>query len=279
MNAQTLYRESYTEILPLKGLLSLFGMATLLIFLGIMFEITQMLSVDLSDISKQIRGPASVPVAEVNVTYSEKRSWYDDAIIDDDSQTLTRTKNTLENWQKIEEFSKQWNLDSTGLYRVPSTEVRKDFIESSVKAYIDKRINGSIKRAKEGSALHTVGRVQSILKPSANFSLARNVKFVFKANVIQGQAILQLKNPYINNTTTVTDSGLVNIYLSKKIKPIDVSAKVSINANTGRYVASLERPVIVDNLTLTVNSEQSISGDIFSDDSTQSAYINYHIGF
>lgn len=190
------------------------------------------------------RAPSNfVPDVEASDRPSNVTLWYENILVEDTAGVMRRMRETYLNWEKTEEYARNWNVASTGLYEIRDQEDREKYFNKYILKYLDKRLSGEIKEAEEGSTLHRVGKVQKALKPQTRVEVNRYLKFKFKARVIQGKALMFVENPWVKNETSVKLDGRVNINLNKDFAALGLKANFDYNVNENQYEARLDKPL------------------------------------
>ncbi|WP_417335353.1 hypothetical protein [Halobacteriovorax marinus] len=190
------------------------------------------------------RGPSNfVPDVEASDRPNNVVLWYENILVEDTAGVMKMMRNTYQSWEQTEEYARNWNMTSTGLYEIKDQEDRQKYFNKYILKYLDKRLSGEIKEAEEGSTLHRVGKVQKALKPQTRVEVSKNLKFKFKARVLQGKALMFVENPWVNNETSVKLDGRVNININKDIAALGLKANFDYNVNKNEYEARLDKPL------------------------------------
>lgn len=194
------------------------------------------------EIKQHDRKPASsgAPDEEVIVAPQSLNIWVEVWLKDDDSGVMSGIRERLANWDKTDQYAKQWNLESTELYNTPSVDDRKKMILGNVWKYADKRLAGEIKNAEEGSTFHSVGKVEKALKPQASVSVAKDFALKFKARPLTGKAIIELRNPYFQYETTVALNGNLRTIASKEFKEVGLRAGSEFHTGDSMWIAFVD---------------------------------------
>jgi hypothetical protein len=204
------------------------------------------------------RAPASAFAAEeFEQAPAAQTIWLQKVWIADHAGVMDRVRNTFDYWDSQEEYAKNWNLESTGLFDIRDSKERASYFGSNILKYVDKRISGEIKNAEEGSAFHTVGQVQEALKPDAEVGLTENYKLKFRARVLEGKGTMLLINPYCEASMVVKLNGELNLVAKKKFDDIDTEAGIDVSVDEGRWLASIDHK-ITDNLIARASSELKV---------------------
>ncbi|MDD0854256.1 hypothetical protein HBN50_14175 [Halobacteriovorax sp. GB3] len=212
----------------------------------------------------QDRSPDNyVPNVEVQTIPERKKSVLEYVFVEDRAGVLVDMRNTLQRWDETNEYAKNWNLDTTGLYDIKDREDRVKYVNQKILKYLDKRVSGEVKQAKEGSTLHRVGQIQKSLKPQTNVAIASNVKLKVKARVLQGKTFIFVDNPYFDNKTTVSLTGKVKLEMGKRFDKAKLEAKTYYNVNEGEWVAYVDKE-LWSNTIGRVSSTQSDKDLLFS---------------
>lgn len=251
------------------------------------------------------RGPSNfVPDDEIQPLPLESKSWTQQILVEDDAGVLKGVQKDISAWQEKQDYARAWNLESTGVYDVDSVDEKKAYLQKMILKYADKRLSGEVKKAEEGSALHTVGQAQKALKPNAEAALTENFKLKFKARVLQGKAIMEVKNPYVDYSTTTNLKGDVDMNAAKEFKEVGVKtaahykatednlkvnmiksfedlnlqASIDYEVSDENWTASLQRP-IYKQLIGRVSSTQSEKEMILGDESEQRMEVMFNTSF
>lgn len=215
----------------------------------------------------QTRGPQShIPDVDYAPAPERITYWYESILVEDDAGVLRSMRGDFEGWQEREEYVKNWNLESTGLYTIVSRESKVNYFNKRILKYVDKRISGEVKRAERGSALANVGRAQKALKPNTKVSISKNVKLKFKARILQGTAIMRVVNPYVDYRTTYSFSDGLNMNMRKEFKNYRATASVDYKPQDKSYVTNFDK-AFTDKVSARISSSQSHDAVVFSSDS------------
>lgn len=227
----------------------------------------------------QNRGPQSFsPDVDYTPKPEARDVWYQYILVEDDAGVLRSIKNDLEKWEQEEEYVKNWDLESTGLYTIVSQERKKNYLGKRILKYVDKRISGEVKKAEEGSTLAAVGKAQKALKPSTKVSVSENIKLKFKARVLQGMAILKIDNPYVDYNTTYSFSDGLRMKMKKEFKSIRSVASVDYNPEDKVYTAQFDKG-ITNTISARVSSYQDHGTGIFAEESDSTIQLRYSSPF
>jgi hypothetical protein len=251
------------------------------------------------------RGPSNfVPDDEIQPLPLENKTWTQQILIEDDAGVLVGVRKDLAEWQETQEYARTWNLQSTGVYDVETIDQKKAYLQKMILKYADKRLSGEVKNAEAGSALHSVGQAQKALKPNVEASVTENIKLKFKARVLQGKAIMEVRNPYIQYSTTANLKGEINldaakefkelgvntsanyradednlkVHVVKTFKDLDVQASIDYQVSEETWTASLQKP-LYKNLIGRVSSSQADKEMILGNESNQVMEVMFNTSF
>lgn len=216
------------------------------------------------DFSYSTRKPASAPEEEVMTLPTFDKPLLVSLFAEDDAGIMATMRTSLNTWEEQENYSKRWNLESTGLYKTPTTSDKRKYIANKLLKYADKRLSGEIRNADEGSTLHSVGKVEKSLRPNAVVSLSKLVSVKFKARVLQGKAIMEVRNPWVEFSTTLAATGSVKLLTQKNFKELGTSTGVEFAANNSEWVAFVDQEVTT-NVKARLSSTQK-NQSIFNND-------------
>lgn len=211
-----------------------------------LFTILTLLSLTASAITMRegaSRSPASAFEEEVLTVPLEQKVMIQSLFAEDDAGVMKGTRDQLNSWEETEEYSKKWDLESTNLYKTPTTTDKTKFITKSLIRYADKRLAGEVKNASAGSAFHAVGKVEKSLRPNASVPLSKYISLKFKARVLQGKAIVDVRNPWIDCNATVGANGKAKILTKKDFNQLGTSTGVEYNVNDAQWIAFVDQEI------------------------------------
>ncbi len=245
------------------------------------------------------RAPASVYTTneELIPVPAERESWLADIMVEDDAGVMRGVREQLNFWNEREEYARVWNLEDSGVVEVAEEGEKQKLIQKNILKYIDKRISGEIKNADEGSTFHTVGQVQTALKPESEVGVSENFKLKFKARVLQQKATMFIVNPFVDSSAEVrfngkmkvdvkrsfasvgvdtsmeyhVNSGELNATCQKNLEAIGVNASLNYRGLENQYIAALDKP-LAPNLVGRVSSAQPMGGDAIADNKVELLY-------
>lgn len=197
----------------------------------------------ITNIDGASRSPASAFDEEVLTVPLEQKIMVQSIFAEDDAGVMRGTRDQLNSWESTEEFSKKWDLDSTNLYKTPTTEAKAKFIRKNLIRYADKRISGEVKNAEEGSTFHAVGKVEKSLRPNASVPVSKYISLKFKARVLQGKAIVEVRNPWIDCNATVSANGRTKILTKKDFNQLGTSTGVEYNVSEAQWIAFVDQEI------------------------------------
>lgn len=232
------------------------------------FTILTILSFNISaqDLKKTItRAPAAAIEEEVLTIPLEKNYSNEPFFAEDDAGIMKGAKETVTAWEEKEEYARHWNLESTGLYETPDTAHKRKYVGQKMLRYADKRLSGEMKKAEEGSALHTMSKVEKQLRPNASVPVSRFISLKFKARVLQGKAIVEVKNPWVELNATVSASGKAKVMTKKDFKQLGMTSGAEYSLNDSQWVAYVDQEV-TKNIKARVSSTQDSKTMMFSND-------------
>ncbi len=219
------------------------------------------------------RGPSSfVPNEEIEVVPPKNEVWLQKVLVDDDAGVLRSIRNNLNQWQATEDYARAWNLQSTGLYTIKTTQDKKSYLNRKMLKYLDKRLSGEIKHSEEGSTLRRVANVQKALKPKVAVAVSSNVKVKFKARLLQGKAFVVVDNPYVDYKTELTAKGDINMKLEKRFDKVGVSTHMDYDIKNGTWLTYVDKKVIKA-VTARVSSSQSEKEMAFTENANKTVQL------
>ncbi len=234
-------------------------------------EYSSLQRLDIENISpvwkNRTRGPSSyIPSDDVAPLPFQQDILLNKLLVDDNAGVLKSIKSDFKKWEEVEEYARNWNLQSTGLYNTPGGDHKRKYLNKKMIKYLDKRLSGEVKRAEQGSALHRVGQFQKALKPNTEARISKRVKIRFKARVLEGKAIVRVENPWVKTSATTSLKGTTEVKMSRDIKALSLKTSVRYRVDQGNWVAVVDRP-LTENLAARVSSSQKDENMAFSKDS------------
>lgn len=208
------------------------------------------------------RKPAAVDEEVLTVPLSNDESFFtnDNMFAEDDAGVMKDMKASLGAWEATEEYARVWNLQDTGLYNTPTTSQKGKYISKKMLRYADKRFSGEMKKADEGSALHSMSRVEKNLRPNAAVNVSKNFGFKFKARVLQGKAIVDVKNPWIECNATVAVNGKAKLITRKEFKEVGMASGAEFSVNDSTFLTYVDQQV-TDNVKARISNTSGVNAD------------------
>jgi len=225
------------------------------------------------------RGPANIiPDDEIEIEPIKQTLWYENLLVEDDRGVLVGVREQLKFWREREEYVSNWDLESTGLYRTPDIEAKKRYLQKNLLRYLDKRLSGEIRNAEKNSTLHRVGQVQTALRPNAEARISEKIKIKFRARVLQGKAFILVKNPWVDNRTTISATGKVEVAMNRSFKDLGIATRVRYNVNESEYLAEIDK-TITSKITARISSHQNDKTMIFESEANSTLQLLFHHSF
>lgn len=225
------------------------------------------------------RGPAStIPRDDLEVMPPQDQIWLTSVFIEDSHGVMNNMKNQLQEWERIEEYRRNWDIESTNLYNTPDRDRKKAWFNRMLLRYADKRLSGELKDASEGSTLHRVRNVRQALRPDTEAKISNNIKLKFKARVLQMSGIMRIENPWLESETTFRANGDIQTRVAKEFKSLGLRTEVLYQIDQGQYQAYISKP-ITNNVTAVVSSAQGDNEVAFADMDRNTVQLIYSTPF
>lgn len=225
------------------------------------------------------RGPASaVPSDDMESLPLEEKIWLSNVFVEDSSGAMNGMRTQLEAWDRREEYRRNWDIGSTGLYETPDRAGKKAWFNRMLLRYADKRLSGELKNAEEGSTMQRMRTVKQALRPNTEAQISNNIKLKFKARVLRLSAIMRVINPWVESETTFNVRGEVNSRLAKNFKDLGIRTEVNYQVTDGVYNAQISKP-LSQNVTAVLSSAQSDSEVAFADMDRNTVQLIYSTPF
>lgn len=211
------------------------------------------------------RGPAStIPSDDIDAVPKKDEIWLNSVFIEDNSGVMNNIRDQLQTWQQMEEYRRNWDVESTGLYETPDDSRKKAWFNRMLLRYADKRLSGEMRNAEQGSTLRRMSNVQQALRPSSEASISNNIKLKFKARILQLQGTMQIINPWVESETTFNADGEIHSRFAKNIKSLGIRTEIYYQVHDGNYQAIISKP-LTDKVTAVLSSAQSDNEVAFAD--------------
>ncbi len=208
------------------------------------------------------RKPSAVEEEMLTIPLIQSESFFtnDNMFAEDDAGVMRDLKASLRSWENTEEYARVWDLLDTGLYSTPTTKQKSQYILKKMLRYADKRLSGEMKKAEEGSTLHSMSRVEKNLRPNASVNVSKNFGFKFKARVLQGKVIVDVKNPWIECNATMSANGKAKIMTRKDFKQVGMSSGAEYSINDSSILTYIDQQVS-DNVKARVSNTSGDNAD------------------
>lgn len=206
-----------------------------------------------SSINSLSRVPASAFDEDVLIIPLQQKAIVQTIFAEDDAGVMKGVKDQLFSWEAIESYSQKWDLASTHLYTTPTAKEKARFITGNLLKYVDKRLAGEIKNAEEGSTFHSVGKIEKSLHPSTTVGISKLISLKFKARVLQGKAMMDVRNPWIECSTELSANGKVRVLTKKDFSQLGTSTGVEYTVNESQWIAFVDQE-ITQNIKARVSS-------------------------
>jgi predicted transcriptional regulator len=189
------------------------------------------------------RTPASAFDEEVLTVPVEIKSISQTLFAEDDAGVMKGVRDNLASWQETEDYAQKWDLKSTHLYNTPSIKEKKSYIAKNLLRYADKRFAGEMRNAEDGSTLKKVSEVEKNLRPNISVPVTRYVTVKFKARVLQGKAMMEVRNPWLDLNATVGFNGKARVVSKKDFNQTGTSTGVEYSVNDSVWVAFVDQEI------------------------------------
>lgn len=213
---------------------------------------------------KVVQAKARTPQSfYADVDYTQKpedyKTFIDYVFVYDQAGVLQRMSNHYHALIERDEYIKNWDLSTLTTHRLSTIDERKRYFNKEFLKFIDKRISGSLKRAKKGSTLAQVSQVKDTLTPSSEASISENFKLKFRAKVLKGLAIIKVDNPYIDCNTYLSLSDGVMMQVQKKFDSTRTIASVDYKT-AGTNIEMYIQQGITDSLSARASAKDIVGG-------------------
>lgn len=232
-----------------------------------------------SQSKKRGRGPAStVPSDEIQPEPFKNDIWLNSVFVEDRAGVMNQMKNQFAEWDRIERYRQNWDIESTGLYETPDMGTKKAWFNRMLLRYADKRLTGEIKDAAEGSTMDRVRSVKQALKPDTTAEISQNIKLKFKARVLRMSGEMRVVNPWVECETTFNTRGDINSRVARNFESLGIRSEVNYQISDGQWQASFSKP-LTNNITAVLTSAQSDSEMAFVDMDRNTLQLFYNTPF
>lgn len=215
--------------------------------------------------SKQSRKIASVE--EEVLTVPVTKSTFSKEVIfqEDDSGVMKGMKEDLYEWEKRREFAELWDLEGIQFYEAPTANDQKKYLGKKVLRYLDRRLNGEMKKAQEGSTLHSIRTVEKSLRPDATVAMTKNFSVKFKFRALQGKLITDFRNPWVESNLTLGANGKVKFITKKHFKELGLTGGTELSVTESTLLAYIDQE-FTQNIKGRVSTYQENGMNIFGND-------------
>lgn len=242
-----------------------------------MLTICTLLSLNLSA-GEARRTPAAIEEEVLTLPFEKEVPTMEVLFAEDDAGIMKDMKATVNRWEQTEEFARVWKLESTNLYNTPDSSEKSKYLSKQMFRFADKRLSGEVKNAEEGSTMHKIGKVEKSMKPNASVGVNKYISLKFKARVLQGKAIVEVRNPWIETNATVSASGNTRLQAKKDFKELGLSSGAEYSMSNSEWVAFVDQ-AITENVKARLSSTQESKEKIFSNDADAKAEITASFPF
>lgn len=236
------------------------------------------LNVGAEPVQNVSRHPAAVEEEVLTVPFEKEVPTVEFLFAEDDAGIMKEMKATVAQWERTEEFASIWDLESTNLYNTPDSSDKARYLTKRLFRYADKRFSGEMKKAESGSTLHKMSKVERNLRPNASVPVNKYIAIKFKARVLQGKAIVEVRNPWVDTNATIAANGQAKVSAKKDFKEIGLTSGAEFNISDSEWIAYVDQ-AISENIKARVSSTQESSEGIFSNDADARAEINASFPF
>lgn len=235
---------------------------SLLVAVGIM-SLNLLASVQAQGIAS--RGPASMEEEVLTVPMSKSFFSNETIFAEDDSGVMASIKYDVKEWEKREEFAEIWDLKGIEFYEPVSEDDKKAYLGKKMLRYLDRRLSGEMKKAENGSTLHTIKTVEKNLRPDATVAIAKNFSVKFKARVLQGKVIVDFRNPWIEANTVISVNGKAKLITKKEFKELSIVTGAEYSVTESEMLAYVDHQ-FTKNIKGRISSTQENGVNIFGGD-------------
>jgi hypothetical protein len=232
-----------------------------------------------SNKKKATRGPASaVPRDDMEAMPLESGMWLSSVWVEDRAGVMNGMAHQLQEWERMEEYRRNWDIESTTLYNTPDREQKKAWFNRMLLRYADKRLGGELRNAEEGSTLQRIRTAKAALRPDTEASISENVKIKFKARVLQLRGIMRIINPWVESETSFDVQGRIHSRLAKNFEDLGIRTEVNYWVHEDFYNATISKP-LGNNVTAVLSSAQGPNEIAFADMDRNTLQLVYSTAF
>lgn len=194
---------------------------------------------------KPSRGPASlIPRDDIEAMPAvQDEVWLSNVFVEDRAGVMNNMRHTFSEWERMEEYRRNWDIGSTGLYNTPDMEQKRAWFNRMILRYAEKRFTGELKRAEAGSTLKKIQTAQKALRPDTSASITKNFKIKFRAKVLRMQGQMLLINPWVESETVFRADGRINTRVSKTFADLGLRTDFNYQLKEGIWEARMAKPL------------------------------------
>lgn len=225
------------------------------------------------------RAPAStVPRDDIQPAPVTQEIWLNNVWVEDSAGVMNQMKNEFANWERTEQYRRNWDIESTGQYDTPERSRKKAWFSKMLFRYIDKRISGELKNASKGSTLQKVRSVKQALKPNSTAAISKNIKLKFRAKILRMRAYMRIINPWVKAETEFNINGQVFSRFQRRFEDLGVDTKLEYRLHDNDFTASVSKP-LGNNITAVVSSTQPMSRASSGNAADSTFQLQYYTSF
>jgi hypothetical protein len=159
-------------------------------------------------------------------------------IKDDKQKSLANLKNKVNEWQKQEEFVRNWNIESSNMYATPENS-QKNILMKSLTRFSERKgkeyIQNKNKKATKDNADLTFQK--NLNNPNKQYSLT------YQTVVLKGRFKLNFNNPYLEIYSQYSFSKKDEFVISKKFEDISLRTSLVYSPTRDLSTFSIEKNI------------------------------------
>ncbi len=190
------------------------------------------------------------------------RSWYQAFYEEDDRGTLARVKNSVNEWEYMDQMVENHGLSNDVRGNVKS---RRKFLTDNMLKFFERKISEEGKKSDGNYTLMAVANLNKGLKPSTSVGVSDALRFRFKGQLLKGNGTLVVVNPYLDFNIKMDLREGTLVEGSKKLDDLNVTSTLNYNLKDGLTTFKVNREIATDlnaNVTYENGPSTHNAGDV-----------------
>ena len=171
------------------------------------------------------------------------RSWYQAFYEEDNRGTLSKIKNSMNEWDYMDQMVENHDLAREVRGSVIN---RKKFITDNMLQFFERKVSEEGKKPEGNYTFVAIAKMNSGLRPNASMGLSNAFKFKFRGQLLQGNGTVVVVNPYLDFNVKMDLRKGTFVEGSKKFESLDVTSTLNYNLKDGLATFKVKREIARD---------------------------------